>query len=207
MNKRWRKKLSFTRSPHFKTLENSIRDDSIPHKSMVFRAYDLTSPKDVRVVIVGDEPYDGHRYSNGLAFSISPHLKHIPRPTQAIFKEYCSDLGYNRPRNGDLSDWAHEGVLLINSRLTRNSSKLGWEKLTFSVLSWINEHKTNVCFVFLGRDAKEYKALVNTDKHLVITSEYPLPDRGCKFFGTKPFSTINKYLISNNLNPIEWKLR
>lgn len=207
MNKKWRKKLSFTESPHFKRLEESIKPDSIPHKSLVFRAYDLTHPQDVKVVIVGDEPYQEHRYSNGLAFSISPHLKNIPRPLQAIFKEYCSDLGYQRPRSGDLSSWAHEGVLLINSRLTFNSRNVGWEKLTYSVLKWINENKTNVCFVFLGKDAKEYKSLVDRDKHFVFTSEYPLPKKDCEFLGSKMFSKINEYLKLHNLKQINWRLR
>lgn len=207
MNKRWRKKLAFTKSPHFKELEDSLKNGSVPHKTLVFKAFDLTHPSDVKVVIVGDEPYQGSFLPNGLAFSVSPHIKKIPRPLLAIFKEYCNDLGYQRPRSGDLSQWAHEGVLLLNSRLTFNSRKLGWEKLTYSTLKWINENKSHVCFVFLGKDAKEYIALVGKEKHFVISTDYPLPNKDCSFFGTRLFSSINNYLTQHNIKPIDWRLR
>lgn len=211
MHKRWRKKLSLTQLPLFKSLTDTLDEFSNPHKSLVFRAFDLTYPQDVKAVIVGDAPISVPKMSNGLAFSIAPHIKHWPKSTHVIFKEYSDDLKYPTPKTGDLSSWASNGVLLLNSRLTSNSNP-GWEKLTYHVLKWINDNRSHIVFIFWGKEAQQYKALVDTNKHLTIIASYPnmlneTMQIRSNFLGHSPFTTTNDYLKEHDLKPIDWRLR
>ena len=180
-----------------------------PPKELVYKAFDLTPFDKVKVVILGQDPYPTKGYANGLAFSVRPDVKPLPRSLQNIFKEYRDDLGYPQPRNGDLTLWAERGVLLLNSVLTVEEGKplshrgLGWEKLTIEVVQKLSEYREGLVFLLWGKSAQEYGGLINASKHLVYRSSHPSPlsaDRG--FLGSRPFSTANEFLTE----PIDWRL-
>ena len=161
------------------------------------------------VVIIGQDPYHGLGEAHGLSFSVKENVK-MPPSLQNIFKELYNDLGIKRTKS-DLTDWAKEGVLLLNSIMTVEKDKplshknKGWEIFTNSVIKAINDDNNPKVFVLWGKEAQKLKEMITNDKHLIIESNHPSPlsaSRG--FFGSKPFSKINNFLISNNLEPIDF---
>lgn len=183
-----------------------------PDKYDIFNALDYTSYKDVKVVILGQDPYHGPNQAHGLSFSVSPGVK-IPPSLLNIYKELNSDLGCYIPNNGYLKKWADQGVLLLNTSLTvrageANSHKnKGWEIFTDKIISLINEKTDPVVFLLWGNNAINKKKLITNKQHLILSSTHPSPlsaSRG--FFGSKPFSKINKFLISVNKAPIDWQI-
>lgn len=183
-----------------------------PDKYDIFNALDYTSYKDVKVVILGQDPYHGPNQAHGLSFSVSPGVK-IPPSLLNIYKELNSDLGCYIPNNGYLKKWADQGVLLLNTSLTvrageANSHKnKGWEIFTDKIISLINEKTDPVVFLLWGNNAINKKKLITNKQHLILSSAHPSPlsaSRG--FFGSKPFSKINKFLISVNKAPIDWQI-
>ena len=208
---------SYFNSNDFKELIKIINKEYIektvyPIKEDIFNALKLTSYKDVKVLIMGQDPYHGEGEANGLAFSVKKDIK-IPPSLRNIFKELKSDLKINIPNHGDLTKWAKEGVLLLNSSLTvikdtPNSHKnLGWENLTNYIIKEINKKETPIVFILWGNNAKEKESLITNNKHLIIKSTHPSPFSAHKgFLGSKPFSKTNKFLIKNNLKPINWNL-
>lgn len=199
---------------YFETLwrkvnEGYATENCFPPKEQIFRALDLTSFEDVRVVIIGQDPYHNDDQANGLCFSVSENVS-APPSLKNIFKELKDDLGIDRSKK-ELDDWASQGVLLLNATLTvkahtPNSHKnLGWEKFTNFIIKEISDRRENVVFVLWGGFAQKKEELINPSKHLIIKSVHPSPlsvYRG--FYGSKPFSRINNYLKSNNKKTISW---
>ena len=183
-----------------------------PPKSQILRALSLTDYDDVKVVILGQDPYHGEGEANGLAFAVSNGIK-LPPSLQNIYKELYDDLGIKPSSVGDLECWAHEGVLLLNAVLTVQKDKpashknLGWENFTDSIIKKINEKDTPVVFILWGNFARSKKRFITNSKHLIIESTHPSPfSARYGFFGSKPFSKTNNFLITNNIKPIDWKV-
>lgn len=184
-----------------------------PNLELVFQAFKLTPFDEVKCVILGQDPYHTPGYANGLAFSVQPHVKKLPPSLRNILREYESDLGYPQPRNGDLTSWAREGVLLLNSILTVETGKplshrgLGWEKLTIEVLRALNREREHLSFILWGKEAQQYKGLIDPMWHNIITAPHPSPfsvNQG--FFGHQPFSRANGYRAIMGFDPINWRL-
>ena len=187
--------------------------DIFPPKNYILRALSLTDYDNVKVVILGQDPYHGVGEANGLAFSVNNGIK-LPPSLQNIYKELNSDLGIDTSNTGDLTCWAKEGVLLLNSVLTVEKDKpashknLGWEKFTDAIISKINEKNTPVVFILWGNFAKSKKSLITNPKHLVIESSHPSPF-SCNygFFGSRPFSRTNEFLKKNNIKEINFNVK
>lgn len=177
-----------------------------PHKNDIYRALKLISFDDVKVIILGQDPYHGPNQANGLAFAVNLDVD-IPPSLRNIFKELNSD-GFSTPKR-DLLSWAKQGVLMLNTSLTVEANKanshkdIGWDKFTDHIISKLANSNKNVVFVLWGNNARKKKYLTK-DKY-VIESAHPSPLSAYNgFFGSKPFSKINTYLLDNNLNPINW---
>ena len=183
-----------------------------PEFNNIFSALKLTPYKDVKVVIVGQDPYHGEGEAHGLSFSVMDGIK-IPPSLQNIYKELHDDLGLNIPKSGNLTKWAKEGVLLLNNALTvikdtpNSHQKIGWSLFTNYVIKVLNQKETPVVFILWGRNAQEKEALITNPKHLIIKSAHPSPfSANHGFFGSKPFSKTNEFLIKNKIDPINWNL-
>ena len=183
-----------------------------PKGSEYFRALDLTPLADVKVVILGQDPYHGLGQAHGLCFSVRPGVR-IPPSLVNIFKEMESDLGIERARHGFLEHWARQGVLLLNSVLTVEESQAashqgkGWEQFTDAVIRRVNEECQNVVFILWGSYAQRKAAFVDTSRNLVLKAPHPSPLSAHNgFFGSKPFSKTNAYLQSHGRTPIDWTL-
>ncbi len=181
-----------------------------PPKDHIFEALKLTSYQDTRVVIVGQDPYHGVGEAHGLSFSVQKGVK-IPPSLQNIYKELYDDLGIPPKDNGDLTNWAKNGVLLLNAVLTvikdtpASHRKLGWERLTDYIIKVLNEKEEPVVFILWGNFAKEKASLITNPKHLILTSPHPSPfSARYGFFGSKPFSKTNEFLKKNGLKEIDW---
>ena len=183
-----------------------------PAKENIFNALKLTSYKYTKVVIMGQDPYHGEGEAHGLSFSVQKGIK-LPPSLKNIYKEIKEDLNIDEPLCGDLTKWAKEGVLLLNSTLTvvkdtPNSHKdLGWQRFTDYVIKVLNQKEEPVVFILWGNFAKTKKEFITNPKHLVIESAHPSPFSARNgFFGSKPFSKTNEFLIKNNIKPIDWDL-
>ncbi|EQC48891.1 uracil-DNA glycosylase [Bacteriovorax sp. BSW11_IV] len=183
-----------------------------PQSHDIFSALNLTPLEKVKVVILGQDPYHGDGQAHGLAFSVNRDIK-IPPSLVNIYKELNSDLNLEIPRHGCLESWAKEGVLLLNNVLTVQKGmagshhKKGWEKFTDKIIEIINEKKENVVFILWGSPAQKKASKVNTEKHFVITSVHPSPLSSYRgFFGSKPFSKANDFLVQKSLKPINWNV-
>lgn len=181
-----------------------------PPGKEIFRAFDCCAFDDVKVVIIGQDPYHGAGQANGLCFSVREGIRQPPSLVN-IFKEINKDLGKPIPTSGDLERWAHQGVLLLNATLTvRGSSpgshqNKGWEIFTDAAIKLISDTKSNVVFLLWGAYAQKKGEVIDRSRHLVLMSAHPSPfsaDRG--FFGCKHFSKANEYLKSKGLKEIDW---
>ena len=195
---------------HNKVLEEYKTKTIFPKYNNIFNALKLTPYNNVKVVIVGQDPYHGVGEAMGLSFSVNKGIK-LPPSLKNIYKELESDLGIPPRLDGDLTNWAKEGVLLINSVLTvekdlpASHKNLGWEHITDEIISKINEKDTPVVFILWGNFAISKSSLITNPKHLVITSPHPSPFSARKgFFGSKPFSKANEFLAKNNIKPIDF---
>jgi uracil-DNA glycosylase len=184
-----------------------------PYYINVFNALKHTKYNDVKVVILGQDPYHGVGEAHGLSFSV---LKGIKKPPSLknIFKELKNDLNINEPSHGNLEDWTKEGVLLLNSVLTVEKDKpgshanKGWEMFTDKIIELLNYKNSPVVFVLWGNYAKQKKYLITNKKHLIIESPHPSPFSANKgFFGSNPFSKINNFLKNNNIESINWQIK
>ena len=215
MNQTWTEILApIKNSDYFKTLWQKVKEEyasskCFPPKNQIFRAIELTPFEQVKVVIIGQDPYHNDFQANGLCFSVSEEVA-APPSLKNIFTELKEDLGILRTKK-ELDDWAEQGVLLLNATLSvkahsPNSHKdLGWEKFTDFVIKEISEKKENVVFVLWGAFAQKKEELIDSSKHFIIKSAHPSPFsvyRG--FYGSRPFSKINDYLKSKNLEAISW---
>ncbi|MFC4619940.1 uracil-DNA glycosylase [Camelliibacillus cellulosilyticus] len=183
-----------------------------PDQYDIFNALHYTAYEDVKAVILGQDPYHGPGQAHGLSFSVQ---KGVPQPPslQNIFKELHDDLGYPIPSHGCLVDWTKQGVMLLNTVLTvrhksPNSHKgMGWEQLTDRIIRVLSEREKPMVFILWGRHAQEKAAFIDTSRHHIIQSPHPSPfsaNRG--FFGSRPFSRTNQFLVENGLEPIDWRL-
>ncbi|MCE7863920.1 MAG: uracil-DNA glycosylase [Bacteroidetes bacterium CHB5] len=200
---------------YFRQLIDFVRNEYKSHTVYppgreIFRAFDCAGFEDVRVVIIGQDPYHGPGQANGLCFSVRDGLV-FPPSLRNIFKEIQNDLGKPIPKSGDLERWAQQGVLLLNATLTVRASAAGshqnkgWEQFTDAVIKSISDSKTNVVFLLWGAYAQKKGEIIDRNKHLVLMSAHPSPfsaDRG--FFGNKHFSKTNEYLKSKGLKEIDW---
>ncbi|MDE6237325.1 MAG: uracil-DNA glycosylase [Muribaculaceae bacterium] len=181
-----------------------------PPASKIFAAFDQCPFNDVKVVIIGQDPYHGPGQANGLSFSVNDGVA-IPPSLRNIFKEINQDTGAPIPSSGDLTRWAKQGVLLLNSSLTvrehqpKSHSGIGWETFTDAAIRALNDKRENIVFLLWGSDAIKRGAMIDRNRHLVLQSVHPSPlsaSRG--FFGNHHFSKTNQYLTEHGLQPIKW---
>lgn len=202
-------------SPGFKNFYKKIiheydTKEIYPPKDFIFNALKLTSYEKTKVVIVGQDPYHGKGEAHGLSFSVQKGIK-IPPSLKNICKELNDDLGIPPKDNGDLTEWAKQGVLLLNAVLTVEKDKaashrnLGWEPMTDYIIKLLNLKDEPVVFILWGNFAKEKAKLITNPHHYIIMSPHPSPFSAYSgFFGSKPFSKTNEFLIKNGLVPIDW---
>lgn len=195
-----------------KVKEKYRENTCFPEYNNIFNALKLTPYKDVKVVILGQDPYHGTGEAHGLSFSVQKGVKKPPS-LKNIFKELKDDLGYDEPIDGDLTSWAKQGVLLLNSVLTVEKDKaashkdLGWNLLTDHIIKLLNQKQEPVVFILWGNFARNKKEFITNHKHLIIESPHPSPfSANSGFFGSKPFSKTNNFLIKNNITPVNFNL-
>lgn len=211
----WRPALSkLFQQPQTKQLFEDVdelykKNQVLPEESAVFKALQLTPYSKTKVVIIGQDPYPNPANAMGLSFSVKPGGK-IPGSLKNIYKERESDLGIKPSESGDLRPWAQQGVLLLNATLTVNAwdsnshAKIGWKPFTTGIIQALNEKKTPIVFILWGNFAKSYKPMI-ASQHFVVESTHPSglsAHRG--FFGSKPFSKTNNFLIQSGQTPIDW---
>ncbi len=218
LEKSWKKVLQaeFTK-PYIQQLRSFIQSEIeqgktvYPHGSEVFTALNTTPFDQVKVVIVGQDPYHGPDQAHGLCFSVKPGVRPPPSLVN-IYKELKSDLGYEPVNHGYLISWAQEGVLLLNTVLTVEKGKAGshrgkgWEQFTDAIINKLNQEKAGLVFILWGQDARSKGASVDRSKHLVLESAHPSPFSVQKFYGGKHFSKTNDYLTAQHKTPINWQL-
>jgi uracil-DNA glycosylase len=203
--------------PYFESLVNFLREEKaagkkiFPPGSQIFRAFDLTPVKNVKVVILGQDPYHGLGQAHGLSFSV-PYGVPAPPSLKNIFKEIESDLGVKMSGCPNLEKWASQGVLLLNAVLTVRSgeaashSKIGWEQFTDAVIKYISDNCEGVVFMLWGNFARTKSALIDHSRHHVLEAAHPSPLARGAFFGCRHFSKANAALLNSGRIPIDWQL-
>lgn len=203
--------------PYFAGIKSFIQQQKqngkkvYPPGSLIFNAFNLTPFDQVKVVIIGQDPYHGPGQAHGLCFSVPKGIKPPPSLVN-IFKELKSDLGIDPPNHGNLENWAKQGVLLLNASLTVNESEpnshvqAGWHTFTDAVIKTISERKQGVVFLLWGKFAQDKAALIDTTRHFVLKSAHPSPFSATMFFGCKHFSKTNALLEQQGKAPIDWRL-
>lgn len=183
-----------------------------PKGSNVFAAFNATPFQQVKVVILGQDPYHGPGQAHGLSFSV-PNVIDVPPSLNNIYKELHSDIGFVPPRHGNLFSWAEQGVLLLNASLTVRAreagshSKIGWQKFTDAAIQQLSQHRQHVVFLLWGGFAKKKAWLIDSSKHLILKAAHPSPLSAYNgFFGCRHFSKTNAYLQQHGLKPINWSL-
>jgi len=194
-------------------IKNEIKSKKTiyPKGSQIFNAFDQTPFDEVKVVILGQDPYHGRGQAHGLAFSVPDGI--TPPPSLVnIFKELNSDLGIPYPSGGSLLNWARQGVFLLNAVLTvrageaASHSKIGWTIFTDRVIQLLSEKKSGLVFMLWGNYAKGKKSLIDGNRHLILEAAHPSPLAGGAFSGCRHFSKCNNYLVSKGIDPVEWLL-
>ena len=214
----WKKVLSSEFSKEYfiqlkQFLVNEKREYKVfPLNKNIFTAYNITTFEDIKVVIIGQDPYHGENQAHGLAFSVQEGTK-FPPSLVNIFKELSDDIGCPYPTTGNLVKWASQGVFLINTVLTVRAHSAGshrdkgWENFTDATIKAISNEKEHVVFILWGRPAQMKEKLIDSSKHLILKAPHPSPLSAYRgFFGSKPFSKTNKYLKSHAINEIDWCL-
>ena len=203
--------------PYMRQLKRAVLDayetkNVYPRYEDIYKALEATPFEEVKVVILGQDPYHGPGQADGLAFSV-PNGTKVPPSLRNIFKELCTDLNVPAPSQTDLMLWAKQGVLLLNTCLTvfegepLSHAKFGWDIFTDKVLQRISSEKDGIVFILWGANAQKKLHFIDLNRHFVVQSAHPSPlsaHRG--FFGSRPFSKTNDYLIKNGLMPIDWGL-
>ncbi len=204
-------------SPNFHKFYSMVKNEYnnkviYPEEKNIFNAFKLTPYNEVKVIILGQDPYHGEGEAHGLSFSVQKGKK-IPPSLKNIYKELYTDLNIAPKKHGDLTNWAKEGVLLLNTVLTvqkdlaASHKKLGWDLLTDYVIKVLNKKENPIVFILWGNMAKAKQKFINNPKHLVITSAHPSPFSAYSgFFGSRPFSKTNNFLKKNNIKEIDWSL-
>lgn len=203
--------------PYYRKLYQTINEEYrthliFPPADDIFNAFALTPLSEVKVVILGQDPYHGDGQAHGLCFSVKPDVE-IPPSLLNIYKELQDDCGCEIPNNGYLEKWAKQGVLLLNTVLTvrahqANSHRgIGWEEFTDAAIRILNEQDRPIVFILWGRPAQMKRAMLTNPKHLILEAPHPSPLSAYRgFFGSRPFSRTNKFLQQNGLAPIDWQI-
>ena len=206
------------RKPYYKELYQFVKEEYSKHvvyppSDDIFNALHLTPLKEVKVLILGQDPYINENEAHGLCFSVLPEQKKLPPSLQNIYKELNADLGCEIPNNGYLKKWAEQGVLLLNTVLTvraheSNSHKgKGWENFTDAIIRAVNEQDRPIVYMLWGSHAQQKIPMLNNPKHLILKAPHPSPlsaHRG--FFGCRHFSQANEFLEKNGIEPIDWQI-
>ena len=201
----------FGRIVSFLKTEKATGKTIYPPGPLIFNAFNITPFNQVKVVIIGQDPYHGPGQAMGLSFSVPDGVKPPPSLVN-IYKELCTDIGMTKPNHGNLEKWARQGVLLLNASLTveahnpMSHSKIGWEQFTDSVIKTISDRREGIVFILWGSFARNKKSLIDTSKHFVLESAHPSPLSATKFFGCRHFSQANALLQQQGKTPIDWSL-
>ena len=203
--------------PYYKKLYQTVNEEYrthliFPPADDIFNAFAFTPLSEVKVVILGQDPYHGDGQAHGLCFSVKPDVE-IPPSLVNIYKELQDDCGCYIPNNGYLTKWAKQGVLLLNTVLTvrahqANSHRgIGWEEFTDAVIEAVNEQDRPIVFLLWGSPARAKKSMLNNPKHLILEAPHPSPLSAYRgFFGSRPFSRTNKFLQQHGIEPIDWQI-
>jgi uracil-DNA glycosylase len=215
MDKKWLDIINEeSRKEYFNKLNRFIDEERkyksiYPPLELVYSAFELTSFDNVKVIIIGQDPYHQSGVANGLSFSVNQKNK-LPKSLNNIFKELKDDLGINNT-NGNLRSWSRQGVFLLNTILTVEDGKalshknIGWEVFTKAIIESLNKDSKPKVFLLWGNQAQKYSQLISNKNHLIIASAHPSPLSAYNgFFGSKPFSKINKFLAKNSISEINW---
>lgn len=202
---------------YYRKLYNFVKDEYnhyviYPKAEDLFNAFHFTPLSKVKVVIIGQDPYHGENQAHGLCFSVQPEVA-IPPSLVNIYKELNDDLGCKIPNNGYLKEWADQGILLLNTVLTVRAHQAashqgkGWEQFTDAVIQAVNAQDRPVVFILWGRPAQMKKKMLTNPKHLILEAPHPSPLSSYRgFFGSKPFSKTNEFLVANGEEPINWQI-
>lgn len=214
----WKKELANEfQQPYFQELREFLQAEKksftiYPKGAQIFRAFDSTPFNDVKVVIIGQDPYHGEGQAEGLSFSVAPGIKPPPSLVN-IYKELQADIGFKIPNHGHLLHWARQGVLMLNAVLTVRANQpashrnKGWEKFTDAAIKAVSSHRENLVFLLWGKYAQEKEALIDANKHLILKAAHPSPYSAASgFFGCKHFSKTNSFLQQHQQLPIDWQL-
>lgn len=205
-------KKSYYTELHKRVVEEYNSHKIFPQADDIFNAFHLTPLHEIKVVILGQDPYHGDSQAHGLCFSVKPEVA-IPPSLVNIYKELQDDIGCYIPNNGYLVKWAKQGVLLLNSVLTvrayqANSHKgIGWEEFTDAAIRVLNEQERPIVYILWGKPAQMKKSMLNNPKHFILEAPHPSPLSSYRgFFGSKPFSKTNHFLQANGMEPIDWQI-
>lgn len=214
----WLKALSPEfKKPYYADLFRFVNEEYstkqiFPHSEDIFNAFHLTPLESVKVVILGQDPYHNEGQAHGLCFSVKPDVD-IPPSLVNIYKELHDDLGCYIPNNGYLEKWAKQGVLLLNTILTVQAhaafshKNMGWEKFTDAAIRVLNREDRPIVFILWGKPAQMKRAMLDNKNHLILEAPHPSPLSAFRgFFGSKPFSQTNAFLVNNGLTPIDWQI-
>lgn len=197
---------------HKKVLEEYRTHVIFPPADDIFNAFHLTPLKNVKVVILGQDPYHNVGQAHGLCFSVKPDVE-IPPSLVNIYKELHDDLGCSIPNHGYLTKWAEQGVLMLNTVLTVRAHQanshhgIGWEEFTDAAIRAVNAQDRPIVYILWGRPAQAKKAMLDNPKHLILEAPHPSPLSAYRgFFGSKPFSRTNEFLKANGVEPIDWQI-
>src|SRR3989339_1927215 len=211
----WKKVLRGEfQKPYWEGLTEFVRNQYLsgkvyPPAKNIFRAFDLCPLDKVKVVIVGQDPYHGEKQANGLSFAVNDGIT-LPPSLKNIYKEIHDDLGITPSSSGDLSRWARQGVLMLNSVLTVLANKpashsgMGWEQFTDAAIQSLNTNRSHIVYLLWGKYARTKGEVIDRDKNLVLTCAHPSPYSATNFFGNHHFSKCNEHLVENSISPIDW---
>jgi uracil-DNA glycosylase len=206
------------RKPYYENLNTFIEKEYttstvFPNKENIFTAFNLTPLQEVKVVIIGQDPYHNERQAHGLCFSVVPEQEKIPPSLVNIYKELQTDLGCYIPNNGYLKKWATQGVLMLNTVLTvrahepNSHQKKGWEQFTDAVIQAVNEVDRPVVYLLWGGPAQAKRKMLTNPLHLILEAPHPSPLSSYRgFFGCKHFSQANEFLVAKEVTPIDWQI-
>ena len=215
----WRSLLKEeTRKPYYRGLDAFLEKELaggqriLPARKDIFNALASTSYDQVRVLLVGQDPYPTPGHAHGLCFSVQPTVRPLPLSLRNVYRELREDLGYPIPNNGYLEPWAKQGILMLNTVLTVRAHKAnshqgrGWEQFTDRIIELVAARQTRVVFVLWGREAQKKQLLITQLHHTVVACAHPSPLSARKFFGCRCFSHINRDLAASGLPPIDWQI-
>mgnify|MGYP000063578753 CR=1 FL=1 len=219
LNEGWKSRLKKEfGSPYFAELKEFLVQEKAaghtiyPPGTMIFNAFDQTPFEEVKVVLLGQDPYHGPGQAHGLCFSVAEGISHPPS-LQNIFKELRDDLGYAIPKSGNLEKWARQGVLLLNATLTVRAASAGshqnkgWEQFTNAVIRLLSDEKEGLIFILWGRYAQAKEAMIDTGKHFILKAAHPSPLSAYNgFYGCRHFSKVNEILTNTGRKPVDWRI-